>query len=203
MDTRTPAEKLSDDIQNFFPTYSHGGLPQTHKALELAQKYHKGLRKDGVTPEFAHQVFIAGYIRDIWPLNLDDILAAAFLHDLLEDYDYSLEELQSQFDPYICSLVWLLTKKYKGVVKSPEEYYSFIAVSYAATLIKSVDRIHNLHTMVGVFSDEKQRRYVEETEKYIIPMLESSCEEASGRTLRNALTVLNIQLTQIKARLGM
>ena len=66
------------------------------KAMDLANFYHDGMRKDGKTPEFHHQVSIAAYIRTLPNLlKPEATITAAFLHDLVEDYKFSLVESAS------------------------------------------------------------------------------------------------------------
>jgi (p)ppGpp synthase/HD superfamily hydrolase len=68
------------------------------RAMDFAEKHHTGTRKDGVTPEFAHQVAIAHYIRTLPDLVYpEETLATIFLHDVVEDYDVPLTELSGKF----------------------------------------------------------------------------------------------------------
>ena len=53
---------------------------------------------------------------------------------------------------------------------SIEEYYSNIKESPVCVLVKIADRCNNVSTMAGVFNNKKISLYVEETEKYIIPL---------------------------------
>lgn len=46
-----------------------------------------------------------------------------------------------------------------------------ISESPIASVIKGIDRVHNIHTMVNVFTYEKEVEYIQETEKYILPTL--------------------------------
>jgi len=146
------------------------------KAMEFGLKYHIGRRKDGVTPEFQHQLSIAHYMRvfEGYLLNPDDTFAALFLHDVVEDYDVSPQEILSLFGDKVYRAVVALTKQYRGIKKSIENYYQDIGEDSIASIGKGCDRIHNIQTMVNVFSVNGQIGYIEETEKYIIPMLKSA-----------------------------
>src|SRR4051812_21004615 len=57
-------------------------------ALQFASQYHIGTRKDGITPEFQHQIEITHYLRTLLPSMMfpEETLAAALLHDVPEDY---------------------------------------------------------------------------------------------------------------------
>lgn len=142
-------------------------------ALEYASKLHTGKRKDGQTQEYFHQLSIGRYVKSIatsleYP---EETLATIFLHDVCEDYDVGFEEIESRFGAEISQAVRLLTKKFRGYRKPDTEYYREIGESKIASVTKGADRVHNIQTMVGVFTYEKQKEYIEETEQYILPLL--------------------------------
>lgn len=145
------------------------------EALEFAAKYHTGTRKDGVTPEFHHQVSILHYLRTLKGLrNQQAVLAAGCLHDTIEDYDVPPETIRVKFGEEVCTAVLLLTKKYRGEKKSPEEYYKSMSSNPIASIVKGGDRVHNFQTMATVFSCEKQLKYIEECEEHLLPMLKEA-----------------------------
>jgi len=142
-------------------------------ALEYASKLHTGKRKDGKTQEYFHQLSIGRYVKSIatsleYP---EKTLATVFLHDVCEDYEIGFEEIESRFGAEISQAVRLMTKKFRGYRKPDAEYYREIGESKIASVTKGADRVHNIQTMVGVFTYEKQKEYIEETEKYILPVL--------------------------------
>ncbi|MBC8427352.1 MAG: HD domain-containing protein [Proteobacteria bacterium] len=141
-------------------------------AMELALEHHIGLRKDEVTPEFQHQLEIAHFIRTL-PLenNMENCLIVAFLHDLPEDYDYSLEKIREQFGTSVRDAVWLVTKEYEGMKKDNKKYYEQIAENGIASIVKGVDRIHNIQSMQGVFTETKQKLYIQEVKDHMCLML--------------------------------
>lgn len=146
------------------------------KALEAkyyAKGYHKGTRKDGVTPEFAHQIWIANVIRTL-PLEramMERCMICAFLHDVCEDYEVTFEEIRRRFGEEAADDVERMTKKYRGVVVDTETYFRRLAESPVAALVKGVDRTHNVHSMSGVFQPHKQRAYILESRERHLPML--------------------------------
>jgi len=144
-------------------------------AMEFASKYHTGVRKDGVTPEFHHQVSIAHYLRTLPDLRCqEDVLCATFLHDTVEDYDVSLIDIESRFGADVRRAVELLSKKVKGHKKGPEEYFRRMIECPIASIVKGGDRVHNSQTMHGAFGLEKQVKYIDETINHILPMLKES-----------------------------
>lgn len=145
------------------------------KALEFARNYHSGLRKDGNTPAFEHQLEIAMYLSTLQNLpNEEVVYAVALLHDVMEDFEISKEEMEQRFGKEVTDSVWLLTKKYKGNKKDTDQYFNDIAKNPIAALVKGADRIHNVQSMLNVFSKEKQEKYLEEVETYFLPMIKKA-----------------------------
>lgn len=183
------------------------------KAMEYASQFHTGLRRDGKTPEFNHQLSIASYIRTlidgvVYP---QETLAAAFLHDVCEDYDVGFEEINAKFGTTISSAVKLLTKKHRGNKTSPETYYAEIAGNPIASIVKGADRINNIQTMPEVFTALKQSEYISETENLVLPMLKKARREFLEQervyeniklVLRSQIDLLNATLKQNKVLIG-
>lgn len=145
------------------------------KAMEFASEYHIGKRKDG-NPEFSHQVFIANYAvtLNIPEIYLDDLLASIFLHDVCEDYDVLYSKITEKFGEKVSSIVELLSKEYLGEKKTEEKYFSGLLTDPVAVIAKGCDRIHNIQSMSGGFSTEKQISYIEETRNWHLPMLKKA-----------------------------
>lgn len=145
-------------------------------ALDFAESFHTGTRKDGVTPEFSHQVQIAHYVRTlahglIYP---ERTLAAALLHDVCEDYEVGFPEIEKRFGAETKTAVELLTKTYRGAQIPPETYFTRIGDDPIASIVKGIDRTHNVQSMIDVFSRAKQEAYLNEVEEYFLPMLKQA-----------------------------
>lgn len=145
-------------------------------ALNFASKLHTGKRKDGVTPEFHHQVSMALYARTL-PISPDifqAVLASIFLHDTREDYGTSLKEIEVACGTDVALAVSALSKIEENKKKSMPDYFATIGSNKIASIVKGVDRINNVQTMVGVFTKEKQIQYIEETNAFVIPMIKEA-----------------------------
>jgi len=136
-------------------------------ALEYGAKYHTGVRKDGVTPEYQHQVEIAQYVRTLGLIHPEMTIAVALLHDVKEDYGVGEQDLQDRFGNIITSAVLILDKN----GKSKDAYYACCADDPITSIVKGCDRIHNVQSMVGVFTSEKQHQYIREVRDHILPMI--------------------------------
>ncbi len=149
-----------------------------HKALEAfndAKHHHNGFRKDGITPEFQHQVEIALYITTLKEIKYEEeTLCAVFLHDIREDYDVEDKVIRDKYGDLVADAVEALTKKFKGMNKTYEKYFHHLALDPIASLVKGADRIHNISSMSGVFSIEKQEKYIYEVKQYFMPMLKTA-----------------------------
>lgn len=146
------------------------GYYQAVDALEYAADIHTGTRKDGVTPEFQHQVEIAHYVRTL-PVDFPErTIAVCLLHDVREDYNVSDAELVRKFGKEIAEECIILDKN----GKTAAAYYNGCSQSIISSIAKGADRIHNLQSMNGVFSHDKQRRYVEEAQQHFLPMLKTA-----------------------------
>lgn len=147
-------------------------------ALELVRGMEGGTRKDGVTPKFHHQLSVGRLVVTLLPhlIYPEATLAAAFLHDLLEDHgsQWTREKLANRFGPDIAGAVWTLSKKSNGMTKSPEAYYAALAECPIGSIVKLADRAHNIQTMHGVFTLEKQRAYVGELDQWYFPMVRTA-----------------------------
>ena len=102
-------------------------------------------------------------------------LAACFLHDVLEDFDDVEEEkILEEFGEKILCSSELLTKKRRGEKKTYQDYFECISVDPVASIVKGLDRCHNIWTMRGVFPLDKRVIYIREIDEWFLPMLKSA-----------------------------
>lgn len=142
------------------------------RVLAFAKSYHTGLRKDGVTPEFHHQIRIAFSIlnlRDV--MNEELCLCLSFLHDTPEDYGVSYSLLAENFGEEIARKACILDK---GQHQHDELYFAAIEKDIDCSIVKGADNGDNIQSMVGVFNDEKINKYMTRTKTQILPMLKNA-----------------------------
>lgn len=146
------------------------------EAFDFAEETHVGYRKDGKTPEFLHQIqialFLLSHIKNL--VDPVGVIVAALLHDTSEDYDIDFERIESKFGKQAAIDVRCLTKKFRGVMKDKQTCFDEIADSQNASVVKGVDRINNISTMIGVFSKDKQISYCQETRDYFFAFLKAA-----------------------------
>lgn len=160
-------------------------------ALEYGAQYHTGLRRDGVTPEYQHQMEIAHYLRTLLPslMHPEDTLTAALLHDLTEDYEVDISVVRARYGDRVANACALLDKN----GKTPDYYFSELSQDPIGSVVKGADRIHNLQSMFGAFVLRKQQAYVLEVETQFLPMLKVARrtfakQEAAYENIKHVLT---------------
>jgi (p)ppGpp synthase/HD superfamily hydrolase len=172
-------------------------------ALEWAKRYHTGFRKDGVTPEIDHQISIAHYVRTLHAslMHVEDTLITVLLHDVREDYGVSDQEVEREFGTRVARAVDAVTKTFRGEKRDAQQLFDRMAQDAIASVVKGADRIHNLNSMLGVFSPEKQQAYVQEAEQLFFPMLKQArrLHPQQEPVYENLKHMLRSQVTLIKA----
>ena len=158
------------------------------QAFRFAAEAHDGQVRRSGEPFIEHPLQTALYLAD---LRLDaDALAAALLHDVVEDCDVCLEEIESEFGREIAGMVDGVTKLTKAEVESEEGRNGFLLrgseadleqsaslrkmlVSMASdirvVLIKLADRLHNMRTLQAL-SPPRRRAIAKETLEIFAPL---------------------------------
>jgi (p)ppGpp synthase/HD superfamily hydrolase len=179
-------------------------------AMSFAMQHHTGTRKDGVTPEFQHQVEIALYALTLPDLtHREEVITTIFLHDVREDYHITDGEIRNlfprdaQFADRVSRSVELITKEWRGEKKPTQYYFDAMACDEIASIAKGCDRIHNYQSMVGVFSTAKQEEYLKEGDDYFLPMLKAARRNFPHQTnaYENIKFVMTSQMQLIRAAL--
>ena len=142
------------------------------RAYVFAMKAHGGQRRASGDPYFSHPLEVAGILTE---LRLDDAtIAAALLHDTIEDTVATREEIDEHFGDEIGSLVDGLTKlaQLDLVTKKAEQAENFrkllLAISddVRVLLVKLADRLHNMRTLEHMRADKRERISRETLEIY-------------------------------------
>lgn len=164
------------ELLNKVQSYTNDpGLDLIARAYEFARKAHEGQFRESGEPYFTHPVEVAGILTE---LELDvTSIAAALLHDVVEDTDISLDKIEATFGSEVALLVNGVTKLTKIDFKSKEEHQAeslrkmFLAMAkdIRVILIKLADRLHNMRTLKYTAPD-KQLRKAEETIEIYAPL---------------------------------
>jgi GTP diphosphokinase / guanosine-3',5'-bis(diphosphate) 3'-diphosphatase len=164
--------ELVDRVKEYNPKANEELL---NRAYVYAMKAHGEQKRDSGDPYFSHPLQVAAILTD---LNLDDAtIAAALLHDTIEDTDATRAEIDRLFGHDIGRLVEGLTKLKKLELVSREAKQAenlrklllAIADDVRVLLIKLADRLHNMRTL-AYRPPEARRRTAEETLDIYAPL---------------------------------
>ncbi|MBP5225198.1 MAG: helix-turn-helix domain-containing protein [Lachnospiraceae bacterium] len=151
------------------------GFEQTMKALPFMRKAEFGRTRKGEQKDVPYIYHPLTMACEAMALKLydDDILAAALLHDVVEDCGVELHELPVNEETR--EIIRLLTKPKTPDAdkrKANERYFGAIAENPKAALVKCLDRLNNLSNMALGFTRDRMAEYVDETEEFVLPLRE-------------------------------
>ena len=164
-----------ETLEKIKENYSFSEEERLYKAYTYAQTAHAGQKRASGEPYFIHPCAVANILMD---LGLDEAtIAAALLHDVIEDTPATAEDIQREFGSEVLGLVDGVTKLEKIVFKSQEdadaENFRKIFVAMAkdvrVIIIKLADRLHNMRSL-NFLSHERQQRMASETLEIYAPL---------------------------------
>jgi GTP pyrophosphokinase len=145
------------------------------QAFEFAYELHKGQTRKSGEPYICHPVAVAGMLRYLGGNSA--MVAAGFLHDIVEDTHITLEEIEQRFGAEVRQLVEGVTKlsKFNFSSKTERQAENFrrmflaMAKDIRVIVVKLADRLHNMRTLEHL-SEEKRRSIALETREIFAPL---------------------------------
>ena len=173
-------------------------LSMIERAYTVAERAHRGQKRRSGEPYITHPIAVAQVLADLGIAPV--AIAAALLHDTVEDTDYSLEQLTTEFGEEVAMLVDGVTKldkvKYGDSAQAETVRKMVVAMSrdIRVLVIKLADRLHNARTWGFVSSDSAKRKAQETLEIYAplahrlgIQSMKSELEDLSFAVLKPKL----------------
>ncbi|MBE9192845.1 bifunctional (p)ppGpp synthetase/guanosine-3',5'-bis(diphosphate) 3'-pyrophosphohydrolase [Gloeocapsopsis crepidinum LEGE 06123] len=146
-------------------------------AFSFAYDLHQGQYRKSGEPYICHPIAVAGLLRDLGGSSA--MIAAGFLHDVVEDTDISIEEIEQRFGNEVRQLVEGVTKlsefsqKFSSKTERQAENFRRMFLAMAKDIrvivVKLADRLHNMRTLEHL-APEKQRRIALETREIFAPL---------------------------------
>lgn len=165
-------ESILEELKSFQP---EGNVRLVRDAYELAKSAHDGQKRASGEDYIIHPLHVAKIMAD---MQLDvEAVAAALLHDVVEDTTYTIEEMEEHFGHEVAMLIDGVTKLSRIKFKSKEEQqlenyrklFLAMAKDIRVILIKLADRLHNMRTL-KYMPEEKQKRIAKETIEIYAPL---------------------------------
>ena len=145
------------------------------RAFFLAKEAHGGVRRRSGEPYLLHPIAVAKIVVDEIGLGVKSVVAA-LLHDVVEDTEYTVEDMERIFGPKIAKMVDGLTKMsgvFNADTSEQAEYFRKVLLTLSddvrVILIKIADRLHNVRTL-GSMPTNKQIKITGETLYLFAPL---------------------------------
>ncbi len=177
-----PPVEVAPTLSRILKSRSRDEAAVIQRAFDLAERAHHGQRRASGEPYIGHPVAVAAILHE---LKLDhETIAAALLHDVVEDTHIGLERIRKEFGPAVANLVDGVTKmdaidEYtETVLGTPDERRQVdrlkklllaMANDVRVVLIKLADRLHNMRTLHHL-GESSRRRIARETLDIYAPL---------------------------------
>lgn len=169
LENKAIAKEYKELLRISYQTLSDDDKKMIRKAFDLAVEAHKDVRRKSGEAYIFHPIAVAKIVASEIGLGPSSI-AAALMHDVVEDTDITVEDIEKQFNSKIAQLVEGLTKiaqvqKDMNVSLQAENFRKMLLTlndDVRVILIKLADRLHNMQTMESM-ADYKQMKIASET----------------------------------------
>ena len=149
-------------------------IQRVREAYLFAKEAHKEQRRKSGEPYVMHPLAVARIVAEELGLGAEPIIAA-FLHDVAEDTQYTIDDIKEKFGEDVAFLVNVVTKKKKSRYDASKQIDNYkqmldsLQYDIRALLIKLADRLHNMRTLNSMRPD-KQMKIAGETDYFYAPL---------------------------------
>ena len=138
-------------------------------AFQLAKEAHAPQTRDSGLPYILHPLAVALVVVEEMRQKGAAIVAAALLHDVVEDTPHPIEEIRDRFGNDVAFLVAAVTKPNKNQVDNFQHILGSVKGDVRVLLLKLSDRLHNMRTLSGL-RPQKQWKIASETQFFFAPL---------------------------------
>ena len=167
--------QFNDLIHHTYRKLNEEQITFIKKAFEIALDAHKDQRRKSGEPYIFHPIAVAKIVANELGLGATSI-ACALLHDVIEDSNYTYEDLEKIFSKKVADIVNGLTKisvmNNQNISVQSENYRKLLLTlsnDFRVILIKIADRLHNMRTLDSMRPD-KQKKIAAETVYIYVPL---------------------------------
>lgn len=165
-------ERIYENISRYAPDFDRGLI---ERAWKLAESAHSGQVRESGEPYITHPLAVAEILTEL-EQDLETV-AAGLLHDVVEDTEVTLEDIEAEFGPGIALLVDGVTKlmrlrfqsKAQQQVENLRKMFMAMATDFRVIIIKFADRLHNMRTL-GHLPAARQKDMARETMEIYAPL---------------------------------
>ncbi|TAH37187.1 MAG: bifunctional (p)ppGpp synthetase/guanosine-3',5'-bis(diphosphate) 3'-pyrophosphohydrolase [Planctomycetota bacterium] len=166
-------------------------MPAVPRALEFARARHAGQKRADGTDYILHPLRVALILWEIGGVKDPNMLAAALLHDTVEDGGADAFDVEDAFGHKVGDLVRAMTLPPLNPGESKHQracrYFEHLAwEGRDPQILRSADRLDNLRTLDGVLGREREAEYLQESRELLLP-LTLACNTALYHALSAAL----------------
>ena len=174
-DLKTINKEFSEFLEEIKKNKNYNYL-NLKKAFDFAKKAHMFQERNNSEPYIGHPVEV---MKIAYKLGMDEpSLIAALLHDVVEDTDYSLKDIEKEFSTEVSKIVNGLTKinlldnskREERRIETLKKILLASAKDIRILIIKICDRLHNMRTLGYVTNEEKKIRIAKETLLIYVPI---------------------------------
>ena len=178
MEEKDYLERIESEAKRVFDAMesrvSPEDLERVKGAFELAREAHAPQKRKSGEPYILHPIAVAGIAAEELMLDANTVIAC-FLHDVVEDTHYTIDDIRKRFGEDVAGLVRVVTKKSTRVYELSKQLDNYkqlldsLLYDTRAILVKLADRLHNMRTLKSM-KPEKQMKIAGETDYFYAPL---------------------------------
>ena len=171
-------EKIQASVESVFTMLAkrldEEQMKMVRAAYNFAAVAHKDQKRKTGEPYIIHPIAVARIVAEEMGLGANPVMAA-FLHDVIEDCPYTIDDIRERFGDDVAFLVGVVTKQKKAKYDKSKQVDNFrqilssVQFDVRAILVKLADRLHNMRTLSSMRPD-KQMKIASETDYFYAPL---------------------------------